>query len=258
MDRTSLGDSLQSARNRIFWNLRSRLRWSRGGYQETGAGALDLSEEEKKIEKAFAFDRYRICLSPEVYKKNLWTLWVLARLLKPHLRSAHSPDEILEPGCQDFARLPALRAFFRSHEPRITGLEIDPFPILRDMRSRWDKAQYYLNLDKSEDRYREADFFSWDRPSDIICCFYPFVSAHPALAWGLPAWLGDADAWVRSFTRNLRAGGLLLVVHQGEWEEEEFDRARDASGLRLLQRESLECTFYPLPHPACVSVYRKG
>jgi hypothetical protein len=259
MNPQNLGESLQNAKNQIFWRLRSHLRFRRGGYKETGAGELDLSPKELAIERAFNFSPYRNYLSANNYRKNLWTLWLMERTLAPHLRSGHLPVEILEPGCQDFSRLFALRAFFRKQgtHPRITGLELDPFPVLHDFHSRWDKAKYYLNCEVSADRYLHFNFFDWFEYADLICCFYPFVSTHPALAWGIPATFGNPKPWIESFTRNLRPGGLLLVVHQGDWEEEDFDAARAGFPLRLLQRETLESGFYPLPYPACVSVYRR-
>ena len=259
MDGQSLQDSLHSAKNRVFWELRSRLRWSRSGYRETGADGLLLGGEERSLERAFDLSIYRSYLSPETYRKNLWTLGLLKKVLLPHLRGGHLPLEILEPGCQDFSRLPALRAFFRKQgvRPRITGLELDPFPLLHDFHSRMDKAKYYMSCEKSADRYIGADFFRWEEVVDLVCCFYPFVSTDPALAWGLPARFGDPKPLVQSFLRNLRADALLLVVHQGEWEEEDFDRAREGLGLRLLQRETIAGGFYALPYPACVSVYRR-
>jgi hypothetical protein len=253
-------ETIHSAKNRVFWELRSRLRWSRSGYQETGAESVPLGDEERALESAYELPHYKNYLSAETYRKNLWTLGLLGRILRPHLRAAHLPLEILEPGCQDFSRLPALRAFFRKQgiRPRFTGLELDPFPLLHDFHSRWDKASYYVGLEKSADRYLAADFFGWHEAADLICCFYPFVSANPALAWGLPAHFGKPGPWVDGFLRNLRPDGLLLVVHQGEWEEEDFDAARAArAGLRLLQRENFETVFYPLPYPACASVYRR-
>jgi hypothetical protein len=255
----SLQDSLHSAKNRVFWELRSRLRFTRSGYSETGAEELDLGVEELSLEREYGLSQYKPYLSSETYRKNLWTLSLLRHVLKPHLRSNHLPLEILEPGCQDFSRLSALRSFFRERgfRPRISGLELDPFPLLHDFHSRMDKAKYYLNCEKSADRYIPADFFHWAEASDLICCFYPFVSKHPALAWGLPARFGNPQPWIQSFTRNLRPDGLLLVVHQGDWEEEDFDAARAGAPLRLLQREVVESTFYPLPHPACASVYRR-
>jgi hypothetical protein len=241
-------DSLHSARNRVFWALRSRIKWSRGGYREAGAEAAPAGDEALALSKHY--------LSSSTYAKNEWTLALLRRYLAPHLRSGPAPLEILEPGCQDFARLPALRAFFRNRI-RITGLELDPYPVLHDFHSRADKAKYYLKAEPSADRYLASDFFLWSEPADLIACFYPFVSTHPALAWGLPARYGAPKPWVNGFARNLRPGGLLLVVHQGEWEQDDFDAARLLQPLRILERGTFETAAYPLPHPACVSVYRR-
>jgi len=257
MNGNSLAENLHSAKNRFFWHLRSRLRFSRVGYKEEGISGLSPSDLEKKLECTYELDFYANYLANATYRKNLWTLFVLERMLAPHLHKNYFPLEVLEPGAQDFSRLPALRSFFRKRgsRPRFTGIEIDPFPVLHDFHSRWDKAKYYLNFEKSADRYLAADFFEWQEPADLICCFYPFVSVHPALAWGLPARYGNGEPWIDGFVRNLRPGGLLLTVHQGEWEEEDFDRARVGKPLRLLQREVFEIPFYPLPHPACASVY---
>jgi hypothetical protein len=259
MDR-NFQEALHSARNNLFWELRSRLRWSRPGYRETGADELLLQREEAALESEFAFSTYKPYLSADTYRKNLWTLALLEKMLAKHLRSTYLPLEILEPGCQDFSRLPALRSFFRKRgvRPRFTGLELDAYPLLHDFHSRFDKAKYYLNCEKSADRYEAADFFRWQESADMICCFYPFVSTNPALQWGLPARFGKPEPWIEAFLRNLRPECLLLVVHQGEWEEEDFDAARERlGGLRLLQRESFATDFYPLPYPACASVYRR-
>jgi hypothetical protein len=244
-----LPEALHSARNRVFWELRSRLKWSRSGYRESGAEDISGGDE--------ALLSYKPYLSSATYRKNEWTLALLRRFLAPHLRAGVAPAEILEPGCQDFARLPAMHAFFRDRV-RITGLELDAYPVLHDFHSRADKANYYLKAVPSVHRYLAVDFFRWQEPADLITCFYPFVSAHPALAWGLPARFGNPKPWVNAFARNLRPGGLLLVVHQGEWEEKDFDAARLLQPLRLLERGTFATKHYPLPHPACVSVYRRG
>jgi hypothetical protein len=169
---------------------------------------------------------------------------------------------IIEPGCQDFSRLPAIRAFCKHHGrlPTVEGLELDPFPLLSGFHSRADKAEYYLSLPGGQrtDTYNAGDFFLRDKkPADVILSFYPFVSPDPALAWGIPAEFGDAKKWAEAYVQNLQRGGLVLVVHQGSWEEEEFDRSRKHAPLEIIWRSRVDCPFYPLPHPACASVYRR-
>ncbi len=259
MHRLPLTERLLSARNHIFWTIRTHFRFRREGYLESGDNGSLRTDTEANLEKKYGLGSFAARLSPEVYKKNLWTLWVLDRLVAPHLRTDLLELEIAEPGCQDFARIPSLRLFFRNFyaNTRITGIEVDPFPLLHGFHSRWDKAKYYLNLVNAADRYVEGDYFLWNDPVDLICCFYPFVSINPALAWGLPSYFGNPKPWILSFRRNMKPGALLVLVHQGAWEEEEFDKARHDSGLLLLERAHLDCDFYPLPHPACVSVYQR-
>jgi hypothetical protein len=106
------------------------------------------------------------------------------------------------------------------------------------------------------DSYQQGNFFHFLEPSQVIFAFYPFVSTHPALAWGLPEDFGNASRWADSLATNMQKDGIALVVHQGKWEEEEFDQARKAYPLELVARKDVTCPFYPLPHPACASLYR--
>ncbi len=252
-------ETLHSKRNRLFFRMRNTLAFRRNGYQETGAESLDLSELELAMERKFGVAHLRPQLKPQVYQKNLATLWILDQM---ELASYLPPGnlQLVEPGCQDFSRLPSIRAYFKrwGRVTRVLGLEIDPYPILANLHSRSDLAHYYLSLPggSSSDAYLAGNFFHHQDPSQVILSFYPFVSEHPALAWGLPADVGDARAWAQAFVTNLQKEGVALVVHQGKWEEEEFDAARETLPLTLLDRKEVNCPFYPLPHAACASLYR--
>jgi len=254
-------ESLHSKRNRLFWKLRSTLGFRRSGYKETGDLSLPISDEEKRLERRYGMGFLRQRLFPDVYKKNLATLWIMEKTLSASLLPGGTL-KIVEPGCQDFSRLPAIRAFFKFHGriPAVEGMELDPYPVLSGFHSRADKAEYYLSLPGGHraDDYLAGDFFLRDQsPADLILSFYPFVSPDPALAWGIPAEFGDAKKWVDAYVHNLQRGGLVLTVHQGTWEEEEFDRARKDAPLEIIWRSRVDCPFYPLPHPACASVYRR-
>jgi hypothetical protein len=256
-----LTEELRSRRNRLFWRLREKLRFCRDGYKEAGNVDVRFEPEAARLEMEYALGFLKDRLAPAVYLKNLATLWILERMLDGVPLPPRDLN-VLEPGCQDFARLPAFRAYLRERrcEPRITGVEVDAFPILQGFHSRADKARYYISLPPGpgHDRYEARDFFRWGDPAYLVFCFYPFVSANPALAWGLPKEFGKPAEWVRAFERNLLVGGHLLVVHQGKWEEEAFDEARVGSTLELVKRTDVDCPFYPLPHPACASLYRKA
>lgn len=256
-----LTEELQSKRNRLFWRMREAIRFQRPGYRENGNGSAHLDPEAARLCDAYGLAALQPNLSSAVLEKNLATLWILEQMLDG-IPLPGGPLSVLEPGCQDFARLPALRAYLRARntDPVITGLEVDAYPILHNLHSRADKARYYLALPggHARDSFRAGDFFRWCDPAELLLCFYPFVSANPALSWGLPKEFGRPELWIEAFARNLKAGGKLLVVHQGPWEEEEFDEARAEAPLRLLRRAEVNCHFYPLPHPACASVYERS
>lgn len=237
-------ESLHSKQNRIFWKLRNALQFKRGGYREVGESKAADSEN-------LLAEKYSLrssSLSKEVWQKNLATLWGLEQFPLPL-----QPLTILEPGCQDFSRLPALRAFFPASQ--IMGVEVDAFPILHNLHSRWDKAHYYISLTNNA-RYFAQDFFAWNKPADLILSFYPFVSEHPTLAWGLPVDFADGKKWAEAYVKNLNPNGHLLVVHQGKWEEDIFDENRKGLPLAIVKRTVLDCPFYPLPHPAHATLYR--
>jgi hypothetical protein len=241
--------------------MRSALGFRRSGYREAGEMNTPLSEEERRLERRYGMGFLRPRLLPEVYRKNLATLWIMEKTLPATILPEGNP-RIVEPGCQDFSRLPAIRSFCRFHgrQPTVEGLELDPYPVLSGFHSRADKASYYLSLPggHKNDQYLAGDFFLRDKkPADLILSFYPFVSPDPALAWGIPAEFGDGKKWAEAYVDNLQRGGIVLVVHQGTWEEEEFDRARKGKPLEIIWRSRVDCPFYPLPHPACASVYRR-
>jgi hypothetical protein len=261
MDQLSLPELIQSKRNRLFLHLRQTLRFRRGFYRETGFSSADkearlrlLKPEERKLwedlEKHFFLSDLSEKISLATYEKNLLTLWVLGLFFPEKTNGS-----VLEVGAQDFSRAPALARFFSGP---IEGLELDPYPVLAGFFSRADKASYYSSLARGAS-YLAADFFQHKAQVANLIAFYPFVSPHPALAWGLPAEFGTPKPWLEAIERVLVPGGQALVVHQGHWEEEEFDKARtEFPALQLVKRVVAECPFSPQPYPPHASLYRKS
>lgn len=260
-------EKIKSQWNSWMLEARQRIQFQRLGYTETGE-YLDVSgllPEARRLlaslENVYGFRKFQPVLEETTYLKNLATLWTLEQMLPPQFFT-NSELRVLEPGCQDFARLPGilsyLEMFHRVQE--VEGIELDPYPILHNFHSRADKAEYYISLVRAPAKFRQGNFFHLTRQSALVLSFYPFVSPHPAMAWGLPAHFGNAQQWVAAFDRCTTAGGACLVVHQGDWEEKAFDRARDTipNSLHLVTRKVLDCPFYPLPYPAHASVYQKG
>lgn len=267
----SFFERLRSNWNRLSFQLRSRLRFRRSGYQEGPISDEDrlkwlkslpepAAAAARSLEERYSTHSWHAHLHLDNYRKNLATLWLLERLWD----GGRAPREgeklsVLEAGAHDFSRLFALDAFFRARgfSPVITGMELDPYRVLANFHSRADLADYYAGL-RPPHRYLAGDFFGHREQYDLLLAFYPFVSPHPALAWGLPLEWGDPKRWVEGLIRTVKPEGRALLVHQGPWEEEEFDSALPygAFRLKILGRKALECPFLPLPHPPQGSVYQ--
>lgn len=249
---------LSSWTNELFFRCRSFLKFRRPHYRETGA-ILPLTNYEMELTERYEMRQWRLRLSPLQFQRNLATLWILSSFKSWEKIIKLSAMDVLEVGCQDFSRLPALKSFFKHWgvQAKITGIEVDAYPILSDFHSRWDRAQYYRQLLGSEDDYVVADFFKYQKTAQGIFCFFPFVSEHPALRWGLPARFADGQKWLQGFLKCLAPDGFLFVVHQGEGEQEVFDQVRAPflQDLVLVERYSLSCPFLPPKIPSFVSLY---
>jgi hypothetical protein len=266
----SFFDRLRSIWNRFAFQLRNLIAFRRSGYVETGTSAEQLEKWVKslpapaqqlvlEIEKKYHLDNFRAHLHLDNYRKNLATLWILEQLLGNVALPKGIVLKVLEAGCQDFSRLPSLSQylFTRGHASQIAGVELDAYRILHNFHSRADLANHYSQYVPGS-QYRSGDIFQIDEQYDLFLAFYPFVSPHPALAWGLPMEFGSAKRWVEGLMRNVKPEGYALVVQQGSWEEQEFDTAMPfgAFRLQLVERKIVDCPFYPLPHPAHGSVYQ--
>ena len=258
MQQLSISERWHSKRNQVFHWLRNIVQFRRKGYGENFDNSSPLDESFIAAGYLTQLKEIREQLSPQIYRKNLSTLFTLEGIFADLDLGHEKLQDVLEVGAHDFSRLPALRIFFRA---RITGLEIDPFPILHDLHSRFDRAEYYQKVLKKicalAHSYLAGDFFTHQSSYDLVLCFYPFVSPHPSLAWGLSAELGSAQKWRTSLERCVKPGGLVLLVHQGEWEQETFDEVRDAETLQLLARKVIQPPFESFPYPPHVSLYRR-
>lgn len=252
-----LTQKIYSSHNEFWFWLRNQIRWSRSGYSESAPQETPFVPAAQDFNERYSFADYGTRLYPRHWIRNLATLWLLEKMLEG--LDWPTSMTILEPCCQDFVRLPAISRFFEKQKVKvaIVGVEIDTYVPLKGFYSRWDHAQYYRSIVKSSSEYHSADFFKFTHSSDLILCFYPFVLSSPALAWGLPARVANANQWVEAFERNLKPKGRVLVVHQGEWEEAEFDKARKTSALNLLKRRSLNCDFFPAKYMMSASLYER-
>jgi hypothetical protein len=125
----------------------------------------------------------------------------------------------------------------------LTGIEIDGYWLNRDGRTRCDHARAHADLAVGDRdhvaRYEVADFTTWrptlpDRSLDVVTMFFPFVTAHALVAWGLPPWLlAPQRLFARAFAL-LGEGGRLVTWHQTAAEAEVARRIARVAGFVLV------------------------
>ena len=261
-------DRTRSATNRLLLRLRQRIAFSRDGY----AASVSHDQMLSWLETLPLADRRQARLLIQKFGVGEWCSFLNLDQIRASVStlaicdqmnfSAELPQNFkaLDAGTQDFARGPGLWRYLQRYNRKValTGIEIDVFPPLSNFHSRRDIGVYIARKLPGAS-YVAADFFQWTQPARMVTAFFPFVSPHPALAWGLPLEYGKAEHWLLSIDRVLENDGLALVVHQGPWEEEEFDEARSRlpHSLELLKRRDLQGLHIHPQFPVHASIYRK-
>lgn len=180
------------------------------------------------------------------YRKNLYLIDILERAAEGLDLPPREADslQVADVGSQDFHYAFGLERWLsRGNRPHgapprgveLEGVEVDGHGIYPDFRSRRDYARAYAaQTSNSNVTYRVADFArAPGGPYDLITWFYPFVTAHHLLLWGLPLTLYRPEALVESAFAALRPGGRMVVAAHTEKEHLLFlERAR-AAGFRL-------------------------
>jgi SAM-dependent methyltransferase len=226
---------LRSLRHRFSYGVSESLRWSRGTFREIAAGDLPVLpiEEAKRI--AALQRRYQVRferqLSAATSLRNYeyleilddaWTNAGLARLETPAL---------CDIGSASFWYAAALDAFF--HPRQLTGVEVEGYRLFKDGRTRIDYARGYIES-LANARFVISDYLAFDEPADLITAWFPFVTPAAILAWRLPLSLLCPERLFARIKRNLRAGGLFVMINHGVAEADAAARLCDAAKLGLI------------------------
>ena len=135
------------------------------------------------------------------------------------------PLEVIDIGPSHWFYIHALWSFCTSYQAtssrkvHIRGYEVDPYRVYADFHSRYDHAQAHMaGLDGVE--FIPRAFSSGQPPADLITMFFPFVFDRDHLEWGLPLSIFKPIDLLQHARNNLKPGGVLLVVNQGEAEHD--------------------------------------
>ena len=176
-------------------------------------------------------------------------------------------------GCRNWSYAPALERFFEKNALLI-GVEVDGSRRYLNLYRRRDFAE--AHADRLRSKGRTAQFIAKDfrqvqvraqteiktqadlSPKLLFCFFYPFVSEHPCLKWGLPSGFSNfSELLVRAseITNESQAHGKILSLHQGEWELDLALAAFQKVGLTVQTKKIASEEWrglWPSPHDAFI------
>jgi hypothetical protein len=122
---------------------------------------------------------------------------------------------------------------------RLRGVEVDGYGIYPDFRSRKDYAGAYAAQTGNPDvTYEVGDVLDAEGSGlDLITVFYPFVTRHHLLLWGLPLRFFRPDRLLAKAAALLRPGGRMLVFTHTLKEHEAFLALGKAEGSFELEKQ---------------------
>ncbi len=126
-----------------------------------------------------------------------------------------------------------------ARQAELCGVEVDGYGIYPDLRSRKDYALAYADqTGNPKVTYEVLDFRRWKgAPVDILTWFYPFVTRHHLLLWGLPVGLYDPAGLLVRAAAAIKPGGWMLVFAHTLKEHLAFRALAEAQGGFDLEKE---------------------
>lgn len=137
--------------------------------------------------------------------------------------------QVIDVGCRNWSYLQSLSDFFPNSA--LKGIEVDAGRHYWNLYRRIDMIRAYGQLMRrmrsQEISWLHSDFraLSHIQPnaSAAFCFFFPFVSEHPCLKWGLPRrFVCFKELLTHSIklSETARSPTIWISSHQGEWEAE--------------------------------------
>jgi hypothetical protein len=239
-----------------FW-LRKTLRWSRGapalpheskeGLFAYLAAPQGAEARESGLRARYDLEPLRAHSTAALYRKNLYLIDILERAaqgldLPPAGAGKLSAMDV---GSQDWHYAFGLERWLARgnaagiREVSLRGVELDGHGIYPDLRSRRDYAlAYAAQTGNANVTYEVVDFLrARGGGLDILTWFYPFVTRHHLLLWGLPVHHFAPQRQIGRAAALLRPGGWMLAFTHTLKEHRAFVELARAQGGFELARE---------------------
>jgi SAM-dependent methyltransferase len=234
-----LSQRLRSLRHRFAYGVSESLRWSRGTHRETAAGELPSLPIEEARRIAALQLRYQVRFEARLAAATSLRNYEYLEILDDawaHSELGRGQIEVLcDIGCASFWYAAALDAFF--HPKSLVGVEVEGYRRFKDGRTRIDYARGYTESLPNA-RFVIADYLSFDQRADLITAWFPFVTPAAILAWRLPLSLLCPERLFERIARNLRDGGLFVMINHGAAEADAAARLCDAANLSAISRRA--------------------
>ncbi len=234
------------------WSLRiaAHIRFSRGVFVEAPCGRLggQPAARAARIEQlAQNYDvRFETWLAEATSLNNYAYLDVLDRAFAAAGESPPRPAVLADVGSASFWYASVLQVFFRPG--RLDGYDVEAWRRYASGHTRQDHANGHAQR-WPQTRFHGVDYRQVSQAADLITCWYPFVSATPLLAWGLPLKLLTPKQLLSTIAANLKPDGAFFMVNQGAAEARVAAGIAESVGLR---RQWLWDNTDPLlPRPQC-------
>jgi hypothetical protein len=256
-DRPSWSERLRSMRNDLSLNLSARLRFSRGVFTESACGRLqnltpDQSRRIERLRDKYGI-RFETLLAEQTSLNNYAYLEMMDRAWTYAGAPAPAGGTQSDVGCASFWYVASLQAFFRPLA--LTGYELDAFRRYGNGYMRQDFARGYAAA-WPDTAFRGFDYLAVQEKVDRISCWFPLVSVHATLSWGLPLKLLNPERLFRRIAGNLAAGGSFFMVNHGTAEAEVAANLCRAAGLVRQWQWLEEDPLRPRPQPPALSYWR--
>lgn len=262
------------AANGLFFGLRQRLGWSRGGFREPPESKDGLYDDlppdraaaagarEAALAARYGLEELRADTTRRNYRENLYLLDLLDAAWEAAGPPLPAPPRVLDVGVKNWYYVRALHRFLAragraAGEPDrpvdLTGLELDPYRVYADLYSRYDYARWHMR-GLAGCRYLAGDFLDHGERYDLVLLLFPFVLERPLLEWGLPLAHFQPRRFLAHALARLVPGGALLVVNQGPEEaREQLELLASLGRAARLHREQ-GSHFVDYPEPRFVTI----
>lgn len=223
--------------------LRQRIHWRRGAPKlphESKRGLFnpDAAPGARRLVQTYDLQAWERGSGRGAFEASLFYLEMLERAFAT--ANVSLPDKLraVDVGPSDWFYVQTLHAFltlWRAPSPRevcLDGVELDPWRLYRDLRSRADWAQAYIGSLPAV-QYLTTDIRHYEQAVQVAFLFFPFLFRADLRRWGLPRRYLQPAALLNHVVSLVEPGGVLFIVNQGEAERDAQHAFLRAAGLEV-------------------------